>query len=683
MDGTQALAVELAPAAPPLTSARPGPVTRPAPDSVGTGPLPRPHGSRRPALQAVLLLALALAVRAPSFVRPFWSPDEGYLATEAVALRHGGHMYADVVDRKPPLVPWLYEACFGLAGADSLWLVRVCAVLALAVTALFVARLAAAWGEWAALPAGVLTIAASAALPAPDAMAATFEIFMLPATAAAMYFGSRRRYLLAGLAVAVATLTKQVGLAPLLPLAVQVIASPPRYRLRRGAALVVGVLVPVLGCALLTGPRPFAFWVFLSSGSYAASPPGVAAICAHVGAGLVRLGVVFAAFALVLPRLRPCLFRRLRPRLLSRLLPRFLRRLLPRFRARPTTRRGGLRALGDRLDGWIVADDGARTDGGRGTRGGGMRIVPGWSGGGTGSGSARRPVTDARLGNGSSVAPRVPDGSERSLWLWLLASVAGVSVGFHFYGHYFLQLVPPLALLAIRAVGAVGAVDAGSASWREPGDSGMARVGTVDVPAARGNARVPSTRSRAVAARVPSLLSLQQTPVVRRTRRRLLPRAGRPRIAAVTVGCALAVSAALTGSALGAEPPQMGKSLTVAAAVDTWSRPGQSVYLWGMHPEEYWLANRAPASRYLTAGLLTNFSGGGNIHQVGAEYAVPGAWPTFGREMAAAPPCLIVDESAGTPYPMADYPSLAQLVARSYLPVAQVQGAQVYRRTGC
>lgn len=541
--------------------APPGPRTRPTPTPVPAPALPpapgrprdtRPRDARpwshRPAAQAAILLALSLAVRAPSFHRPFWSADEGYLGTEAVALHHGGRMYADVVDRKPPLVPWLYEACFALTGSGTLWLVRVCAVLALAVTAIFVARLAAVeWGPRAALPAGVLTVAASAALPPPDAMAATFEIFMLPATAAAMYYGARRRFLAAGLALAAATLTKQVGLAPLLPLAAQVLTSPRRDRLRHGMSLAAGLLLPIAGCAVLLGVRPFVFWIFLSSGSYADSPQGLAAMCGHAAGILLRLAVVFAGVAPFLPRL-----------------------------------------------------------------------------------VARR--TFGRDASGR----RQPHAFDRSLWLWLLASAAGVTAGFRFYGHYFLQLVPPLALLALRAV------NAASAAPRRP------RPGHAPPQPAHPTGRFGPARATTLA-----------------------------------VACAVAVCAAFTGGALRARPPEMGKSLAVASAVDAHSRPGQSVFLWGMHPEVYWLAARPAGSRYLTAGLLTNFSGGADVHRVGARYAIPGAWAGLRRELAAAPPCLVVDDSAGTPYPLAGYPELERLLHRGYVPVAVVQGARIYRRAGC
>jgi hypothetical protein len=471
-------------------------------------------------------------------------------------------MYREVVDRKPPLVPWLYEACFAMAGPGGLWLVRLLAVAALGLTAMVTARLAARLlGAWAALPAGVLTVAASAALPAPDAMAATFEIFMLPSAAAALHCGVRGRWFAAGLAVAVAGLTKQVGAAPLLPLAF--LAVRDRQRLRATAALTVGAAVLPLACALALGVRPFVFWVLLSSGSYAASPPGVGAVVSHaMGNALPLLSAFAPAAALACVTVR-------------------------RNRRRQRTE--------------TVSDPTA------------MPRAAGASGGG------RHRLPTARAASGAdhssgSCGPRTAVGP--LLGLWLLASAVGVAVGFHFYGHYFLQLVPVLSLVALYAV------------------------------------------DRAA-------------------------RATRARTALLAAGCALLVAAGWTIGAMRARPPEMGTSLAVAAAVSAESRPGEPVFVWGMHPEVYWLARRPPASRYLTAGLLTNFSGGGDVHRVGAAYAVPGAWRVLRREFAAAPPCVVADESAATPYRLADYPYLRDLLAHGYREVRVVDGVRLYRALTC
>jgi 4-amino-4-deoxy-L-arabinose transferase-like glycosyltransferase len=39
------------------------------------------------------------------------------------------------------------------------------------------------------------------------------------------------------------------------------------------------------------------------------------------------------------------------------------------------------------------------------------------------------------------------DGGDTDLWLWLLSAGLSVAVGLRFFGHYYLQLVPPLALI--------------------------------------------------------------------------------------------------------------------------------------------------------------------------------------------------------------------------------------------
>jgi 4-amino-4-deoxy-L-arabinose transferase-like glycosyltransferase len=48
--------------------------------------------------------------------------------------------------------------------------------------------------------------------------------------------------------------------------------------------------------------------------------------------------------------------------------------------------------------------------------------------------------------------------TDADLWLWVLSAAISVAVGFRFFGHYYLQLVPPITLLA------AGALSRGS--WR-------------------------------------------------------------------------------------------------------------------------------------------------------------------------------------------------------------------------
>ena len=46
---------------------------------------------------------------------------------------------------------------------------------------------------------------------------------------------------------------------------------------------------------------------------------------------------------------------------------------------------------------------------------------------------------------------------DTDLWLWLLSAAISVGVGLRFFGHYYMQLVPPLALLAAGALARGGA----------------------------------------------------------------------------------------------------------------------------------------------------------------------------------------------------------------------------------
>ncbi|MEU6126456.1 glycosyltransferase family 39 protein [Streptomyces sp. NPDC047123] len=477
----------------------PGPRGEYAPDA-GPG---RPYWARL----LPLLAALACVTRLPSLCRPLWSPDEGYLAVQARMLAHGGTLYDTVVDRKPPLVPWLYEGAFALFGDGSLLPLKVLAVLAQLLTAVLLVSVARRrWGDGAGRTAGVLYLLISIGLNPEDAQAAAFEVFMLPCTAAAMWCADRRRWGAAGTAVACAFLAKQTGGAVLLPVGWLLWkGGAPRRDVLRLAA---GLGGPVLAAALLTSPSGFLFWTVTGSGAYASFTGSELHV---LGRGLVNSAILAAACAGILP---------------------------------PVVRV--------------------------------LRI--------------------ARTGAGE-------------LWLWLAASVAAVLLGFHFFGHYYLQLMPPLALLGAAAL-------------------------------------------------------------------QILPRERTVRAILVSGGaCAVFLAWGLL-----APRPELAHATRLAETVRAHTGPEDRVLFWGMHPEAYWLADRTPASRFLTAGLLTNYSGGRNGPQVGEKYAVTGAWPVFRRELRAAPPALVIDDSRGKPFAPHRVPALHRILTADYEPVLWVEGAVVWGR---
>ncbi|MCU1352558.1 MAG: hypothetical protein JWM05_1767, partial [Acidimicrobiales bacterium] len=117
-------------------------------DAAGRGP-------RRPVAVLVLaVVALVAFVRLPSLVHQLYDPDEAAIAAQAIAIRDGGTLYVDAVDRKPPLPPYLYAASFWLTGNTDLRPLHALAALGLAGAAVVLAlearrRHGEAAGWWA------------------------------------------------------------------------------------------------------------------------------------------------------------------------------------------------------------------------------------------------------------------------------------------------------------------------------------------------------------------------------------------------------------------------------------------------------------------------------------------------------------------------------------------------------
>ena len=87
----------------------------------------------------LVLLALTFVLRLPAFFTPVFNSDETFLATQAHVLNDGGQLYEEAIDRKPPIVPYVYAATFAFFETTALWSVRIVAMLAVALTALLLA----------------------------------------------------------------------------------------------------------------------------------------------------------------------------------------------------------------------------------------------------------------------------------------------------------------------------------------------------------------------------------------------------------------------------------------------------------------------------------------------------------------------------------------------------------------
>lgn len=223
---------------------------------------------KRPTLESVtttrwypaILFGIVFVLHLPAFFSPVFDNDEAYIATVARVLDHGGTLYVDAVDRKPPGVFYLYEWIFTALHTNALWAPRMLAVVAQAVTAILVWQIAnRRFGPRAGAIAGLLSAIATTTLLPADAQSANFEVFMMPLVTGAFLLADRDRPAEAGFALGVATMMKQTAATTLLPLAWMA------WRAKRWVGLLllgVTFAVPIVFCLLVFGPHEFWFWVF-------------------------------------------------------------------------------------------------------------------------------------------------------------------------------------------------------------------------------------------------------------------------------------------------------------------------------------------------------------------------------------------------------------------------------------
>jgi hypothetical protein len=208
------------------------------------------------------------------------------------------------------------------------------------------------------------------------------------------------------------------------------------------------------------------------------------------------------------------------------------------------------------------------------------------------------------------------------LWLWLAGGALAVLAGFRFFGHYYLQLVPPLALLAASHLAdhCVRATQAGWRRWRKPA---CALV--------------------------------------------LLPVA------------AMWLFSFFPPNARGILPYR-----DVADRVRSLTAPSDRVFIWGVYPEIYWAAGREPATRFIHTGFLTGNSGGRDARVLTPSDGIPGAWDFLAADLAATPPDLIVDTSTTSIRESRYHPLEATFlwpeVVNNYRQVDMVDGVRFFRR---
>jgi 4-amino-4-deoxy-L-arabinose transferase-like glycosyltransferase len=210
---------------------------------------------------------------------------------------------------------------------------------------------------------------------------------------------------------------------------------------------------------------------------------------------------------------------------------------------------------------------------------------------------------------------------ERTALLGLLcASAIGAAAGARFYPHYYVQLIPPLALLAAPYYARL---------WS----------GTIQ------------------------------------PRYWLL----RPMLTYAWLALIIIVFSIVQWAGLVQQraPSEAGQYLL------THSAPDDRIFVWGQSANTYLEAHRRPACRYITTFPLTGLVFGGPVPGFDTRYRIrPGAWTVLEQDFEKHPPAYIVDLSSEPDalYPVRDFPILAKLLAQRYQPVARTAEGTIYRR---
>jgi dolichyl-phosphate-mannose-protein mannosyltransferase len=206
-----------------------------------------------------------------------------------------------------------------------------------------------------------------------------------------------------------------------------------------------------------------------------------------------------------------------------------------------------------------------------------------------------------------------------ALWGLVAASAIGASAGARFEPHHYIQIMPPLALLAAPHY---------ARTW------------------------------------------LGQTP----------PQYWlvRPRVAYVWLTLTIVVFSIAHWIGL---LTQRGNSGT-AQYLAEHSSPHDRIFVWGQQARIYLQAQRRPACRYITTFPLTGYVFGGTVPGLDTRKRIlPGAWAALEQDFRIHPPTYIIDVQVDpdAKHPARNFPILANLLAERYQMVEQTHEGVIYR----
>lgn len=216
---------------------------------------------------------------------------------------------------------------------------------------------------------------------------------------------------------------------------------------------------------------------------------------------------------------------------------------------------------------------------------------------------------------------------------WVVCIVPMVSLGGRFYAHYFLQFVPPLAVLA--AIGVVDIVH----PWIER----------------RASSRVV----------------------------RLCGRYGGALVVFILPSIVFFILHVLQLETVKAE---MGPSRAIAGWVESHTTSADRIFVWGHDSDIYFFSRRLPASRFIYCSYITGIKEG--YESSASEHAQESngeAWELLRQDFERHPPAVIVDLAPTNrrgygAYPPMEQPFLGDYLRQQYTLAASLDGALMYMR---
>lgn len=217
------------------------------------------------------------------------------------------------------------------------------------------------------------------------------------------------------------------------------------------------------------------------------------------------------------------------------------------------------------------------------------------------------------------------------IMLWLAGSIAVTLLGKRMFGHYFIQILPPLTLMAALFAGRFfgGHNRPPAKYWR------MATVALTLVPGL------------------------------------------------VFTGMAISFEAAT--DTWGEINPDFRPA---AEYIKNHTQPQDEIFVWGWFTPLYVYSERAPSTRFVFTTIHTGYRQGNDPNEKDradiAWLQIPEAWPMLEADLIRNPPELIVDTSPGNyhdfgRYPILEYPVLRSFIRNNCSLEKRIAGTGIYR----